>query len=138
MASLIPFISKSSNHEYNWYRISNLILKEIFQNQINEKELSSYVAEIESMKDDDLLRYGFLKKNYIPPAPMNGNNAFGRIFMGDGHYQLIYSEKLERYKYWLDVSGKMREYTMERLMYASRWIMAGFCRHELGFIGAIH
>lgn len=103
-ASLIPLISKPDTPEYKWYLISNMILKEIFLNQTEAKESS--ILEIEDMSSE-LLRYGLLTKNYIPPVQMNGDGFLG---MGIGDvYRLIFSEKLERYKYWLDVKGKMPE-----------------------------
>jgi len=46
--------------------------------------------------ENELLRYGLLTKNYVAPTSNNRNG-----------YQLIFSDKLERYKYWLEISGKM-------------------------------
>ncbi|MDD5277369.1 MAG: DUF4062 domain-containing protein [Methylovulum sp.] len=108
LASLIPIISKSDNHEYKWYLISDKILREIFQNQTEREKYS--VVEIENM-DSELLRYGLLTKNYIPPVPMNGNDPFRSVLgMNRGDvYRLIFSEKLERYKYWLSVNDKIPE-----------------------------
>jgi hypothetical protein len=107
LASLIPIISNSDNHEYSWYVISDKILREIFQNQTEREKCS--VVEIENI-DGELLRYGLLTKNYIPPVSMNGNNGFGSVLgMRGDEYRLVFSQKLERFKYWLDVNGKMPE-----------------------------
>ncbi len=46
--------------------------------------------------------YGFLTKTYIPSISRDGVTR-------DGSFELIFSEKLERYKYWLNVNGKMPE-----------------------------
>jgi len=101
LASLIPFISTSGNHEYSWHLISSMILNRLFPNQIKAKE-KFFIATIENLADD-LKMYGFLGKSYVPPT------AGSRLMM-NGRFQLIYSEKLERYKYWLNVNGKMPEH----------------------------
>ena len=45
--------------------------------------------------------YNFLTKTYIPV----GESKLKRRC----NYRLIYSEKLDRYKYWLNVNGKIPE-----------------------------
>lgn len=105
VGSLIPFIGTSDNHEYSWYLISNLIFDKI-------RSMTTYNVknfEIEEIKSlaDELKMYGFLTKNYIPPVPENGNNGFAVMMRRGDEYRLIYSEKLERYKYWLNVNNKM-------------------------------
>lgn len=107
-AEALPFISTSGNHEYNWYQISQKILREIFP----DKTVNNFsVSEIENMADE-LTMYGFLTKtkNYIPAVPNNANSGLSIMQHGYDRYQLIYSPKLERYKYWLKVNGKMPEH----------------------------
>jgi hypothetical protein len=104
LASLIPFISKPDIHEYRWNLISSIILNEIFQR--NPEEIGNFqITEIENMADE-LMIYGFLTKNYAPPVT-NGNGMLGFPISLGSHYDLVFSEKLGRYKYWLDVNGKM-------------------------------
>ncbi|TRW91368.1 DUF4062 domain-containing protein [Candidatus Methylobacter oryzae] len=107
LASLIPFIATSDSHEYKWYLIVNIILSEIPLMQ-TEVAQNFWIAEIKNLADD-LKMYGFLTKNYIPPV--SNNNELRSIIRRRGdEYRLIYSEKLERYKYWLNVNGKMPKY----------------------------
>ncbi|PPK77417.1 uncharacterized protein DUF4062 [Methylobacter tundripaludum] len=108
LASLIPFISTSGNHTFQWHLISEIILNEIFPNHIKDGNKGFSVSEIKNLADN-LKMYGLLTKNYIPPIPGNGNGVLGNIVRGNS-YRLIYSEKLERYKYWLNVNGKMPEH----------------------------
>jgi len=109
LASLIPFISKSEIHEYDWDLISSMILDDIFPNRVdnidNRKIFS--VAKTNNLTDE-LVMYGFLTKNYISPDPANSMMRNKRL--RKRNYWLSYSEKLERYKYWLNVNGKMPEY----------------------------
>ena len=53
---------------------------------------------------DELLTYGFLKKQYITPlSPQKMSFPSHEKITSE----LVYSEKLERYKYWLRVNDKM-------------------------------
>ncbi|TAN68483.1 MAG: DUF4062 domain-containing protein [Methylobacter sp.] len=108
LASLIPFISTSYNHEYNWFSISERILNKLFPNRTRDPSKTFLVSEIKNLAND-LKMYGFLTQNYIPPVAGNGNGIFGSTIRGDS-FKLIYSEKLERYKYWLNFNGKMPEH----------------------------
>lgn len=109
LGSLIPFIATSGSHEYKWYLIMDMILNEI--PSIQTKDANNFWIEEITNLADDLKMYGFLTKNYIPPVPDNSNNGFASMIMRRGdEYRLIYSEKLERYKYWLNVNGKMPKY----------------------------
>jgi len=109
LASLIPFISTSDKHEYRWYQISEMILTEIYPNRTEDKSKIFSLSEIKYLAGE-LKTYGFLTTNYIPPVPENGNNGFAMTMRRGDEYRLIYSEKLERYKYWLNVNGKMPEH----------------------------
>jgi hypothetical protein len=109
LASLIPFISKSGSHEYSWHMIWEMIFNEIFSNQQAEEIRECQIPEIKNMADE-LLMYGLLTKNHIPPFSTNEKDLFGSIIIGGDNYRLIYSEKFERYKYWLNVNGKMPEH----------------------------
>jgi len=110
LASLIPFISTSEKHEYRWYQISEMILDRLFPNRAEDKNKTFSAFEIKNIADE-LKMYGFIIKNYIPPVPRNGNDSFSIIMTRRGdEYLLSYSDKLERYKYWLNVNGKMPEH----------------------------
>ena len=95
LASLIPFISTAGNHEYDWDIISRII-----RSGTHPGDNVAYFAasKLENMPDE-LTMYGFLTKK-----------AYGNNEVMYGEYRLIYSEKLERYKYWLQVNGKMPEH----------------------------
>jgi hypothetical protein len=107
LASLIPFISKSNITKYSWISISLMILHEIFKNQ--KDNINDYFVEEIKGITDELKMFGFLTINYVPPVPTN-NGGFGHALIRGDSYQLIFSEKLERYKYWLNVTGKMPEH----------------------------
>ncbi len=105
LASLIPFVSTSGNHEYKKYEILQKILSEIFPNKTKDNLSVSKMVDMA----DELTMYGFFKKNYIPAVSINGDRGLGN-FLRPAKYELIYSEKFERYKYWLKVNGKMPEH----------------------------
>ncbi|MGZ8136693.1 MAG: DUF4062 domain-containing protein [Methylococcaceae bacterium] len=107
LVSLIAFISTSNNHVCNWYTISRVIWGELNSKGIKENSYSS-IEGIDSI-DSELLRYGLVRKNYAPPVS-NHQDGFDIMFNQSGEYQIIFSEKLERFKYWLDVNGKMPEH----------------------------
>jgi hypothetical protein len=107
LASLIPFISKSNITKYSWFSVSLMILHEILQNQ--KDNINNYFVEEINGITDELKMFGFLTINYVPPVPTN-NGGFGHALIRGNNYQLIFSEKLERYKYWLNVNGKMPEH----------------------------
>lgn len=109
LLSLIPFISSSDMHEYRWHQISEMILTGIYSNRTKDESKKILLSEIKYLAGE-LKTYGFLTTNYIPPVPANGNNGFAMMMRRGDEYRLIYSEKLERYKYWLNVNGKMPKY----------------------------
>lgn len=74
LASLIPFIATSGSHEYKWYLIMDMILKELPPKQTKNAN-NFWIAEIKNLADD-LKMYGFITKNYIPPVPESGNNKY--------------------------------------------------------------
>ncbi|WP_020482536.1 DUF4062 domain-containing protein [Methylomonas sp. MK1] len=106
LASLVPFISASGKHKYDWFSISDIIISEIIFDENIKKDKFSVVHN--QNFSDELLMYGFLAKIYIPPVSGGENSILGMV-RGDT-FRLIYSEKLERYKYWLNVNGKMPEH----------------------------
>jgi Domain of unknown function (DUF4062) len=99
LASLIPFISSSERHEYYWNFIGDTIAEQIYGDEFADKHIS--VSTLEQFKDD-LFTYGLIEKNFIP------SRATGTFALLDhGKHILVFSEKLERYKYWLKVNGKL-------------------------------
>ncbi|TAN47597.1 MAG: hypothetical protein EPN21_16965 [Methylococcaceae bacterium] len=64
-----------------------------------------HVAEINL--SDELVMYGLITKNHLPPA---GRDEGILARMVGSRAQLLYSEKLGRYKYWLSVNGKAPEH----------------------------
>ena len=107
LASLIPFISTLHLHEYEWEWISEIILRQEFPNESQDTRFST--QEIRNFPTE-LIKYAFITKNYTPPVSQNTNGVLGIGFSSTfGKYRLCFSEKLERYKYWLEVTGKMPE-----------------------------
>jgi len=95
LSSLIVFISYTDNPEYRWSNISLIILNDVPHTKAIGN-ISRSLSEIKGLTKE-LAMYGFLSKAYVPSIPRNEN------------FELIFSEKLERYKYWLTVNDKMPE-----------------------------
>lgn len=56
---------------------------------------------------DELLMYGFITRFHKGTVPRNEKPSF--VLMGDKQYVLMYTEKLERFKYWLAVKELIPE-----------------------------
>lgn len=103
LGTLLPFISSSTVHEYNQRNILDLILNKVSNNYDKEK----YWLSVSGIEDfaDELKMFGFLDKSYVPPSSENG--VLSSVLRRGDRFKLIFSEKMERYKYWLSVTGKM-------------------------------
>jgi hypothetical protein len=97
LASLIAFIFDLHNHKYSWIAVSKIILKYLSK----EQKPNTSVDKIQGL-DKELLRYGLLKMDYLPST----SNVAPPGFRESG---FVLDGKLERYKYWLEVNGKMPE-----------------------------
>ncbi|GAB6139974.1 hypothetical protein JCM14076_07030 [Methylosoma difficile] len=112
LASLVASIDTSESHIYKWFFVSSMIASAISQDRTKQCSISSGFECL----SDELLRYGLLVKSYVPaiaephnPAQLGESLPFSIPIIRGDEYRLVYSEKLERYKYWLDVNGKMPE-----------------------------
>lgn len=106
LASLVPFVSTPNCHEYKWIYISRLIVYQQFPENPGNIRIS--IKEIKNLASE-LIKYAFIMKNYVPPIPKTGDKITDFRNNKSDTYLLCYSEKLERYKYWLDVTGRMPE-----------------------------
>lgn len=105
LASLIPFISTSNTPIFHWSSISAKILDQLFPDRAKDRSKTFSVSGLNNLTDE-LKMYGLLKIIYRPPASETGLQSF---LSRQGSYQLNYSEKLDRYKYWLNINGIMPE-----------------------------
>ncbi|ASF44725.1 DUF4062 domain-containing protein [Methylovulum psychrotolerans] len=102
LASLISFVSTSE--KYDWYRLSAIILGNIPFDKSKDKIYS--VEKLDTL-ENELLMYGLLIKSYSPPYVTT--MASTNMVRGD-NYHLIFSEKFERYRYWLVVNGNISKH----------------------------
>lgn len=102
IGSLVPFLSASNYHEYGSALVSDLILKQVY-NFYDKENHRLTVAGTEKLADE-LKVYGLLAKIYVPPSSQGG---LSRVIQMNGMYKMVFSEKMERYRYWLDVNGKI-------------------------------
>ena len=113
LASLVVLLPTTETiYAQRWNSVPTSIIQKLSSFIPNEHMVCSI-----TMGDklaDELLMYGFLTKNHIPapppPEPFNRNPAMLlNWYELRGTNKLVYSEKLERYKYWLKVTNKMPE-----------------------------
>jgi hypothetical protein len=105
IGSLIPFISDSSNSAYDSYLIHNL-LENLLKPPLKKYEnldKKNIRIELKSYPDigDELLMYGFTQRVHIPP-PQGENQFIGVIHIS---FKFVYSERIDRFKYWLTFKG---------------------------------
>ena len=107
VGSLLPRLSDASNYVYHEYDVYNLIDDALAAQVPDKAQLpEDESVELASSPDlaDELLMYGFVTRFHKGPGSSNAS-----IFrsMGGRPYALMYTEKIERFKYWLAVEGKM-------------------------------
>ena len=104
IVSLIPFFSES--YEFSKHLLSWVISRELFTDSNKD---TNYSVKLIKKLDVELLMYGLLTKNYTPPVVMNSTGIRGdaQSHLLQGEYRLMFSEKFERFKYWLAVNNKI-------------------------------
>lgn len=105
IGSLIPFISKASNSDYHSYWFQHL-LEDLLKSHLKKEERldqKDILIDLKSYPDigDELLMYGFVQRVHIPP-PQHSD-----MFVTIMHQsiKLVYSERIDRFKYWLAFKG---------------------------------
>lgn len=109
IGSLIPFISNVGNSDYRSYWFQQL-LEDLFKSHLKKEERldqKDILIESKSYPDigDELLMYGFVQRVHIPPPQQN--NLLVSTIVGTMHnsFKLVYSERIDRFKYWLAFKG---------------------------------
>lgn len=106
IGSLIPHISDSANSDYERYLISHL-LEDLFtpylkrNNKLQEEKGSRLDLKTYPDIGNELLMYGFAKRVHIPPP--QGKDRILTVMHRP--FKLVYSERLDRFKYWLAFKG---------------------------------
>ena len=110
VGSLLPRLSDASNYVYDIYAVYHLV-RDALAAQVPDKTKlpEDEAVELASFPNlaDELLRYGFVTRFHKGTRPSSDSRSFLIGVMGDGPYVLMYTEKIERFKYWLAVEGKM-------------------------------
>lgn len=108
IGSLLPHLSDASNYVYDRYDVFHLV-RNALASQVPDKPAlpQGEAVELASWPDigDELLMYGFVTRFHKGSRPSGSSHTLVRI--RDRPYALMYTEKLERFKYWLAVEGKM-------------------------------
>lgn len=111
VASLLPKLSGASNYVYNENDLIRL-LRDTLGDQIpNNFELAKgekYELVSSPRIADELLRYGFVTRFHKGISSTSDSHAYHPFrAMQNGPYVLMYTERIERFKYWLAVEGKL-------------------------------
>jgi len=109
IGSLIPFISDSNHSHYESYLIDELLeglLKPYLKKgkKVDEKRIGLVLKSCPDI-GDELLMYGFTKRVHIPPS--KEENTFFTVMHSS--FRFVYSERIERFKYWLAFKGLLPE-----------------------------
>jgi len=110
VGSLLPELSGSSSYEFDKHDILNLAYSKRSQALSAIIELPSNAPiEIDTWPDigDELLRYGFLSR-FHKPVPPTGTSIRYMLVRTSG-FGLMFTEKLERFKYWLAQNDRLAE-----------------------------
>ena len=109
VGSLLPRLSGSSNYVYDRHDIYHLVLNAISPTLPGKNALpDDERVELSAWPDigDELLMYGFVSRFHKNTQPTS-NTVTKMLFVGHQPYGLMYTEKLERFKYWLARKGKL-------------------------------
>lgn len=101
IGSTIPFISKLNC--FDSFVIPDIIVRELSNNY----DPSEYRLSSNQFVDisDELKMLGFVKVEYFPSS---GSSDFpGGVLASLSHYETLFTEKIQRYKYWLELTGRM-------------------------------
>jgi hypothetical protein len=105
IGSLLPALSNSSNYTYSGRSIGDLLSYEVPKalppKHADEKIYLFSAPEI----GDELLMYGFLFRFLKNTPPNNTLKTF--VTVNSDRYGLMYTDKLERFKYWMALKGKL-------------------------------
>jgi hypothetical protein len=108
LASLIPFISTP---EFDKWLLSSILKRELFNTNIGAN--LNIFATFSKKIDEELLMYGLLVREFIPPRSINSSSHPAFIgLINRGQYSLFFSEKFHRFKYWLSKNDMFSEQVM--------------------------
>ena len=96
LLSLVPQLVAESNDSYSDWNIEAILEDVLTEGRIDF--LSSPKLE------DEFLMYGFLERIHIPPP--RGEDRMTAIMMGNGSNKLLFTNKVDRFRYWLNYEGK--------------------------------
>lgn len=110
VVSLIPFISSADSINYYFDSINDLLIDKIYEIENKQGNSVSSYEIINSINiSNELLMFGFITRVYVP-APQK-NDRMTSLLQHHLHDEnkLIYSEKIERFKYWMAMNDKLPE-----------------------------
>lgn len=104
LSSLIPFISSPRTFEYSHRGINDLLIEQLHSKKERDKNKNNkYECKQCPELSDELLMYGLLTRVHIPPP--QGEGRIARMMYRS--YKLAYTEKMEKFKYWMAFNKKM-------------------------------
>lgn len=108
IGSILPQLSDASKYVYDKHDVYYLIRNALRAKEVVGKEHLSEdeAVDLASSPDvaDELLMYGFVTRFH---KGIRSSTPGRTLLSRDTPYVLMYTEKLERFKYWLAVKGKM-------------------------------
>ncbi len=110
VGSLLPRLSNASKYVYDAYDIRHLVGTALASQLPGKTYLrADEVIELASFPNlaDELLMYGFVSRFHKGTGSNRGSRSSAFDFMTDRPYVLMYTDKIERFKYWLAVEGKI-------------------------------
>lgn len=108
IGTMIPFLSGSDNSDYTDSVVRDMLDK-LLRNHVSrassheEKDIRLSLASTPHV-GDELLMYGFVSRESVHPD--DKVRVFSRIAVGPD-YRFVYSRRIDRFKYWLAVNGKL-------------------------------
>lgn len=106
--SVLPFLASPEDYEHNYMSLHTLLIEYVFPN-LRNKRIPLTEEEVEVKCNDlseELLMFGFIERRERPQPP-NQVSITRTLF--PALYTCVYTQKFERFKYWLTVNNEKPE-----------------------------
>lgn len=108
IGSIVAMLVKGGRFKYQHYLIKMMlddIVQPQFTNENSEPSQPKRRCGVDSHPEilDELLMFGFIHKVVIPKAESSGSSRIRGFLQSSSSDSLVFSDKIERFKYWLAV-----------------------------------